>query len=577
MAWQKVFRNQSPEGNRQVVKGLVLRLLEMAVGLVPLILGWWALFAIQEGRFVASKHWPIIIIVLVTCLVVQLALSYYGQMLCFTGGYNIVVSFRRKASEHLRKLPVGFFQEKRVGELNALLTDDMKKSEDFFTHFLAELLLAVGFCLVLGMALAILDYRLAIGVVCLMPLGLLVLRRYFRQFVVLYRDQLERLSEVSARLVEFTHSIKTLRIYNRMAVLADPLVAKISDIRSSSMKIEAVGGLGILAFRMSTELGIAVMLWAASVLWLGDNIQTPSWVLFFLLSYLFVQQVVDASTFYGYSRSANPSGEKLANLMALPAFAPLLKEQEQRRQTFAQLDIALNNVSFSYPGTGKILADISLAIPAGTTTAIVGPSGCGKSTLLNLLSCFHLPDSGDITLGGVPYRDIGADRIYEQLGVVFQDSFVFDGTVADNIRLGKGNASTDDIVAACQSALCHDFITKLPQGYDTPLGEGGARLSGGERQRLAIARMMVKKPSIILADEMTAQLDPINQYHLQVALSRLSQGKTLVMVAHRLHTIMTADQILVLEKGRLVQRGSHDTLLGEDGLYRKMWSAQVDN
>lgn len=178
-------------------------------------------------------------------------------------------------------------------------------------------------------------------------------------------------------------------------------------------------------------------------------------------------------------------------------------------------------------------------------------------------------------LGGEDYEALGAEAIYEQLGVVFQDSFVFDGTLAENVKLGRPEATDKEVAAACEAALCADFIAAMPKGYATVLGEDGSRLSGGERQRLAIARMMIKNPGIIIVDEMTAQLDPINQYKAQQALSRLAQGKTVIMVAHRLHTIKAADQIAVMDQGRLVQLGRHEALLAEDGLYRGLWQSQT--
>lgn len=578
MAWQRKFLGVSKVGDQQSLLGLALRLVDMLLGLVPVVLGWWAIFTIHKGE-ASDDFWLIIVGVLAASLILQLAASYGGQWLCFSGGYHIVLAYRKRAANHLRKLPLGYFSGQRMGETTALMTDDVKKAEDFFTHFLADLILHIILGAVLLVAMLALDLKLGLAVICLVPLGTIVLLKFVKAFARMHSQQLGRYKDLAARLVEFALGAETLRVFHRFAFITEPLLAKVQTIKNASMPIERTGGIGVQVFRLTTELGLAVLFAvSASALAEATPEEAPRWILLLLVAYFFTHTLVEATLFYAIGKMTDSSGERLVALMAEPPFSladPAAGKTSPSPSTNHNPPaIEVANVSFSYPGSDFGLGDVSLTIPEGSVTAIVGPSGSGKSTLLGIISGFYKPLAGQVNLGGVPYAELGAEGIYEQLGVVFQDSFVFAGTIADNIRLGKTDATMAEVEAACQAALCHDFISQLPDGYATPIGEDGLRLSGGERQRLAIARMMVKNPKIILVDEMTAQLDPINQHDAQRALSRLARGKTVAMVAHRLHTTKTADQIAVMDAGRLVQLGGHEELLAQDGLYKQLWSIQ---
>lgn len=575
MAWYEHFRGNSPTGERQLVQGTALRLLNLIVGLVPVIFGWWAIFAVAENRHSDPEFWWYVGGVLALCLAAELALSYIGQMLCYKGGYTVVVAFRRRIADHLRNLPLGFFAKNRMGEINAVLTDDVKKAEDYFTHFFVELVLSVALCLVILVIIIAIDYRLALSLVVLLPLGALILARFARVFARLVGEQLARYRDLSARLVEYALGIKTLRVFHRYDVLAEPLRKRLAAIRAASMPIESAGGIGVLSFRLLAELGLALMFWLAAELYSDGASPVAAWVLVLLLAFRYAFGILEASEFYASGRMVEKSGQNLAAVLEHPVFSTSTGGEPPATITRGADLLEVKGVSFSYTAGQNALTDVSLAIPEGTITAIVGPSGSGKSTLLSLLSGFYQPSEGLVLLAGKDYAALGADQIYEQLGVVFQDSFIFDGTVAANVKLGRPEASHDEVVAACEAALCAEFIAGLPEGYETMLGEDGSRLSGGERQRLAIARMMIKNPAIIIVDEMTAQLDPINQFQVQNALSRLARGKTVIMVAHRLHTTKAADQIAVMDKGRIVQLGRHDELLAVDDLYRRLWQSQT--
>ena len=232
-------------------------------------------------------------------------------------------------------------------------------------------------------------------------------------------------------------------------------------------------------------------------------------------------------------------------------------------------DLAMEDVSFSYDGVRRVIDGVTLSIPEGTTCALVGPSGSGKTTLVNLLARFWDVDAGRVALGGVDVREGTAESLLSRISMVFQNVYLFNDTVENNIRFGRPEASHGEVVAAAKRARCHDFIMGLPQGYDTVLEEGGASLSGGERQRVSIARAIMKDAPIVILDEATSSVDPENEHLLMAAIAELARGKTLVTIAHRLNTVRDADQILVLDSGRIVQRGIHEELMREQGIYRR--------
>jgi ATP-binding cassette subfamily B protein len=260
--------------------------------------------------------------------------------------------------------------------------------------------------------------------------------------------------------------------------------------------------------------------------------------------------------------------EKVKAVMDL---APLPEPPNPRRPQGG--DVVFDGVTFGYDPDRPAVCDVSVTVPAGAVTALVGPSGAGKSTLVHLIARFHDPDRGSIRLGGVDLRDMGSDLVMEQVAMVLQDVHLFDDTVAANIRLGRPDASDDEVRRAAIAAQCHDFITAFPQGYDTVVGEGGCRLSGGQKQRLSIARALLKDAPVLLLDESTASVDTETELAFHRAFSRLRAGKTVVMIAHRLSSIVHADQILVVDGGRVVEQGTHAGLLAAKGMYFRLWRA----
>ncbi|WP_437887063.1 ABC transporter ATP-binding protein [Phytobacter sp. V91] len=557
----------SAAGRRQFLRGIVLRTLAQLFAVVPFFIAWLALSDVQWASG-AWQHWGALWAALGICLLAQLVFSHFGQLDCFLGSYALMGKYRQALAEHLRRLPLGWFARHRIGSTSALMTDQVRRVEDIFSHMLPEVVLGLATPLLFALLLLFVDPLLTLALFATLLPGLLLLWVTIHFLLRGVREQGQRFALASGLLVEFVSGIRTLRLFNRQEVMLKRLDETFGEIRRASMGIEGWGGGGVLLFRLLAEGGLVVMFITAGLLWRDGQLDPATWLLFVLVGYKVINPLLDAAAWFTLLRVMSQSAARLEALLGEPTQA----EEGDGSQPVDD-EIRFDHVSFGYDQR-RVVEDISFRVPQGSVTALVGTSGSGKSTLLNLLGGFWSPDSGTISLGGVPLEKLGARALYQRLGYVMQEVQLFDGSVLDNVRIGNPQASDEQVMAACREACCDEFVHLLPEGYHTRLGEGGQRLSGGERQRLSIARMMLKASSVILLDEATALLDPLSQAQVQQALTRLARDKTVLMIAHRLRTVEYASQILVLDGGRIVERGTHQQLLEKEGLYHRLWQVQ---
>lgn len=546
-------------------RGLAYRVLERGLAIAPFFLGyvWLKDAAAGNGQPLSL---PLLCLGLAALLAGQMACSYLGQLNCFLGAYDLMIGYREQVIDHIGRLPLGVSQTQRAGQLAAIVTEDVKRVEDVFTHVAAELVAAASVPMIFLAVLAWVDWRLSLGLIVTLPLAIFGLNAASRFFLAKGRTKQNLLLDTSGLIVEFVTGLKTLRLFNRTALWLDRLDRRFVSIRHASLGVEAWGGGSIQLYRLCLEGGLVTLLLTAA--WLADtgNLQPLTWMLFGLVAGKLLEPLLEVSAFLTELRSMSLGEGRIRTLLE----APLLPEGTA---ALPPGGVAFQKVSFRYDG-GWVLRDVSFRAEKGSMTAIVGPSGAGKSTLLHLLARFFDPQSGSITIAGRDIRDVATDQLYRQLGIVFQDVQLFDGTILDNLRIGRPDASDEEVAAACRAAYCDAFLDRLPNGLLTRVGENGQLLSGGERQRLSIARALLKDAPILLLDEATASVDPEAQYEIQQALSHLARNRTVVVVAHRLHTIRHADQILVLDQGQLVEQGRHDELLARTGLYTTLWNDQ---
>lgn len=554
----------------KVILGLLLRVVERAFSIAPYFLAWLWLLGMPPFAAVESggNVWAGPAAILIVILLGQMLFSYFSQMNSFLGSYALTVSYRRRLIDHLQKLPLGIFGRQRVGQLSSIMTDDIKRLEDVFTHLTAELLAAVSVPVLFAAGLIWVDWRLSLALLLTLPLALFVLNGTNRMFLKRGGSKQTAVQETSGLIVEFISGLRTLRLFGCAQDKVSRLDERFAQIRQFSMSAEAWGGGSVQVYRLVLELGLLLLLLAAGWLAGSNDLAPATWLLFVLAAYKILDPLLDAAAYLVELRAMLQGEARLQRLLDTPVL-----KQGHRSDPPGNFNVVYSHVSFAYDSK-FVLQDINFEVPAGSVTAIVGPSGAGKSSLLQLLARFDDPQAGSILLGGTDLRSWRLDSLYQYLGFVFQDVQLFEGTILDNVRIGRDGASDAEVMEACRLACCDSFVKRLADGYATCIGENGQQLSGGERQRLSIARAILKDAPVLLLDEATASVDSQSQHDIEQALARLVKGKTVLMVAHRLNSVRHADQILVLDQGRVREKGTHQQLLAHNGLYAQLWRRQ---
>ena len=482
---------------------------------------------------------------------------------------------RMEIGERLKKAPMGYFNENRLGDITAAVTTTLGDLEQQSVTIMENV--AGGFihAIVIGVWLMIYEWR--IGLISLAGLAVALIVYSFigkvgRKYAP--RRQAAQAGLVTA-VLEYVQGMGVVKkpfipeeldahIHSLIQLKAGKAVdAAIEESKEANIVLEKAFSKMTAFYQTVFKLARAAILVFAPYLLAGGSITPEKCLLLLVSSFMIYAAVEVAGSMSSIARAVEASLDRLDNIMDIPSLdengADLVPEN---------FNIEVKNMSFGY-GEKEVLHQISLSVPQGSSCAIVGPSGAGKTTLVGLIARFWDVKEGQITLGGRDVREYTSGSLLKNFAIVFQNVYLFEDTVENNIRLGRPDASEDEIIAVAKKACCHDFIMTLPDGYQTKIGEGGSSLSGGEKQRISIARAILKDAPIVILDEATASVDPENEQELQKAIRELTKGKTILMIAHRLSTVRTADQIIVLENGRIVQRGNHRELMREDGLYRR--------
>lgn len=504
--------------------------------------------------------------ILVCVVVLQAVVHYASDRLQSAAGYMIFADQRIALADHLRRLPMGYFTAGNIGKISSVLSSDMVFVEEVAMSTIANMmsyLLSAG---VLMVFMFWLDWRLGLIALAVTLLANVVARRMNAvslKEAAARQEQGERLTDA---VLSFVEGIGVIKSYNLLGAQSAALTENFARSRDVNAAFERrmtpwTTGLSILyGAGIAAIFGLAVYLE-----------QTGALSLAYLLGVLLF--VFDL---FGPLKALYGEATRLTVMdAALDRTCDVLVETElpdtgtaHLPETTAGDEIVFEDVSFSYDGKNDVLHDISFAMPPRTMTALVGPSGGGKSTIANLLARFWDVDTGCVKIRGVDIRDVPLAELMDQISMVFQRVYLFQDTIYNNIAMGRPDASEKEIIQAAKKARCYDFVAALPDGFQTIVGEGGATLSGGERQRIAIARCILKDAPIVILDEATASVDVDNERYIQEAISELVRGKTLLVIAHRLHTIRDADQILVVAGGRIAQRGDHASLSDQPGIYQ---------
>jgi len=559
----KLLRRHGRGAMPALTLSALLATLSVALELVPL----WAVWRAGSG-FAAGAEVPYLRLALVALGAVVLGFALMGLALSLShlAAFRLIHALRLALARHLARLPMGWFSGRRSGEAKKLIVDEPERLELIVAHGLPDGISAVATWLAVTVWLFAVDWRMALATIVLTPVSFsLVIIAMGRQTAMV--GEYQRLSaRMNGAIVEYLAGMPVIKIFNRTgAALSETAQA----VRAYAA-VETEMGRRFLplgaAFYTLAVANIVVILPAGMGMMQAGWIDLPVLFFFVILGANYSQPLLKLFNLFHNLAHISMASTLIDTVLNTPA-----QPDTGARVALAHHGIAFEDVHFGY-GAQAVLHGVSFTAAPGKVTALVGPSGSGKSTLAGLIPRLHDPQAGRVTLGGVDLRAIGLDPLMEQIAFVFQETFLFSDTIGANIRFGKPDATEAELHAAARAARAHDFIMALPDGYATRLGEGGATLSGGERQRIAIARAFLKNAPVIVLDEATAFADPDSEAAIQEALSDLAKGRTLIVVAHRLHTIMQADRIVVMDKGRVAETGRHADLVAAGGLYARLWA-----
>jgi ATP-binding cassette, subfamily B, bacterial len=484
--------------------------------------------------------------------------------------YGILYDLRIALAEQLGRLPLGYFSARTTGQIKKVIHEDVEQLEEGLAHLIPDLIGGLTAPIITAVILFAVDWRLALATIALLPFAVAMYGW------VAARSGIATYNEINGRIngaiIQYINGMKVLKTFLRTDASFEQLRAVSAEMRAyyTGPYAASIPALAVIFAVVRANLLLIVPL--GVLFYLNGSLEIATFVLFLVLGMGFNRPIW--ALFSSYGTASWQVSEASRRINALFAAAPLAEPAQPQEP--ADASVQFQDVTFGYRDAEPVLRGVSFSLPPGSVTALVGPSGAGKSTIAKLIPRFWDVSSGQILVGGVDVRQLGTARLMAQVAFVFQDVFLFNDTVAANLRVGKPDASEDELIAAARAARCHDFILELPQGYDTPVGENGARLSGGQRQRISIARAILKDAPIVVLDEATAFLDPENEAQVQEALAALvAAGKTVVVIAHRLSTITGVDQILVIDGGRVVAQGRHAELLTASPLYKALWDAHI--
>lgn len=505
---------------------------------------------------------------MVVSVAADILVSKKSAMLQTEAGYDAAANKRIEIAQHLRYLPMGYFNRNSLGSITSVTTNTMENLGDVATRVVMMSTQGILNTAVIIVMLLCFDYR--IGLIAAVGVVLFLVVNSFLQKAgnSLSAEKVDSDQKLVSEIMEYVQGISEVKSYN----LFGKQTKKLNKAIDNNVKINTEMEFAFIPYmtiqNIITKLTGAAMMVVSVLLYLCGSMSLMICIGMTICAFILYSSLEQAGSYSALLRTIDVCIDKAQKILDLDTM-----DIEGKDITPDNYDIDVSNIEFSY-GKRKIIDSVSLHIPQKTTTAVVGPSGGGKTTLCNLISRFWDVDSGSIRLGSVDVREYSMDSLMKNFSFVFQNVYLFADTVANNIAFGRDNATREEVMEAAKKACCHEFIMSLPNGYDTVIGEGGASISGGEKQRISIARAIMKNAPIIILDEATANVDPENEKELVEAIDALTKEKTIIMIAHRLKTVRNADQIAVVENGKIAQLGTHTQLMQEGGIYRSFVNAR---
>lgn len=554
----------SGKQRKNLIKSFIFSLLNSVFEMMPILAILMVLTGIiagEEGQPMKSSVIWMSLLIMVISIAGRIIFNNLSCTNRTLGSFSMCGEKRLEIGERMKHVPMGYFSQNRPGEIAATVTTTLEDIENYAVTILERI--AGGFiqAIVIGIWLIYYDWHIAL----IMFAGLIVSTIVYR----IIQEKGKRLSperqaaqaNLATEILEYVKGMGVVKSFGIEETSGKTVHNAIEESAKINILLEstfsALGGVYQSIFKIAE----AAILVVAPYLLLGGEITPAKCLMLIVSSFMIYSSIEVMGSMTSVARVIESSLKRLSKVTEAP-----LMDEDGRDIQLDNYDIELNHVSFSY-GKNTVLEDINIKVKEGTTCAIVGPSGSGKTTLVSLIARFWDVEKGSVTIGNLNVKEFTCDSVMKNFSIVFQNVYLFEDTIENNIKFGKPELDHEQVVAAAKKACCHDFIMELPEGYQTKVGEGGASLSGGERQRISIARAILKDAPIIILDEATSSVDPENEQELQNAIAELTKNKTVLISAHRLSTVRNADQIIVLDKGSVVERGTHKELVQRKGLY----------
>lgn len=561
---RKIFALVPPELRRYVPRHLAL----IGAGALGQIAAYLLLIpvlqALFDGDFGRAWRWTAW---LALAVVVASVCSYQQLLVGLRIGVGMLRGVQTRLGDHLSTLPLGWFATANAGSLSRMVVGGVREILSVVNYLLAPVLTAVLVPVGVAIGVAFVDWRIALVMLISLPVLLLVSRWANNSYTRADRRLDAAAAEANSRVVEFAQAQPVLRAFGAVGAGNRALTRALREQEAAAKRMIVASVPGLMVFALCVQIVFLIVVSVVVARGTGGDLSVPATIALIAVTSRFIEPINRAAQLSTAIRSAADAADRITDFLAEHDLA-----EATEPVTPGAPEIVFDNVGFGYREGEKVIDGVSFTVPSGTTTAIVGPSGGGKTTLLKLASRFYDVGSGSITVGGHDVRRQPSETLLRQVSLVFQDVYLFNETIADNIRIGNPDATAEQVRRAAEIARVDEIVDRLPDGWDSAVGEGGAALSGGERQRVSIARALLKDAPIVLLDEATSALDPHSEAAVVRGVHELTRDKTVVVVAHRLDTIAHADQILFVEAGRIVERGTHAELLELGGRYAGFWS-----